>query len=108
MILLNELNFVYPVRVIMCQHCMYSDTEIISRLVFFKESAWLHKVKKQRCFQTGHIVWVDEGNGVSSLVLFFFTTSFKSVEFSSFKHKWSLPNSTRPKTRLKRHALYGY
>ena len=37
----NKLNFVYSIGVIMCQHCMNSDTNIISQKdqktkIFFK------------------------------------------------------------------------
>ena len=32
----NELNFVYSIRVIMCQHCITSDTNVISHCAFLK------------------------------------------------------------------------
>ena len=37
----NELNFVYSIGVIMCQHCMNSDTNIIRQ-----------KIKEQKYFSS--------------------------------------------------------
>ena len=48
----DELNFVYAIRLMMCQHCIDSDTNIISRHTFLKLSASLQKLKAVVVFQS--------------------------------------------------------
>ena len=47
----NELNIVYSIRVTVCQHCMNSDTNIISHRAFLKWSASLQKLKTKMFFK---------------------------------------------------------
>ena len=48
----------------MYQHCMNSDTNIVTWHAFLKESVSLQKLKSKAVFQAKHIVQVDKDNGV--------------------------------------------
>ena len=53
----NELDFVYSIRVIMCQHCMDSDSNIISHRDFFEIVCKSTKAKNRYGFQADKRQW---------------------------------------------------
>ena len=43
----NTINFVYFIRVIICQHCVHSDINIICLCTFLKDSAIVLKLENK-------------------------------------------------------------
>ena len=80
-----------PLRLIMCQHCMNSDTNIISHHAFLKYSASLQKRKNKDIFQARHIL--SGQNVMAFKVMYYFSlqsnSSLLNLVLSSMK--WSLP-----------------
>ena len=67
---------------------MNSDTKIISRCAFLKESASLQKLKNKVAFQVRHILFKKtKAMAFKVLYFFVFTVCFKFTEFSYFKQE---------------------
>ena len=94
----KELNFVYSIRVIMCQHCMNSDTNTFNRRAFLKKSANLQKLRNEDVFKLDTYC-LSRQKAMEFKVMNYFSlqTNPSSLNLVLSSMKWSLPYPTRLK-----------